>query len=390
MRTRPHTIRAALLPALVALPLVACASAPGASAPGAGAPGASAPGASATSGSGAATTACTFANPIARGADPWVIRRDSSYYYVQSAGGGISVYRSSTLTGIRQHGVRVWRPPASGWNHSNIWAPELHWFDGKWYIYYAGGRAEGGPFVHQRAGVLESVTDDPQGAYVDRGMLYTGNDPASGGDSSAIWAIDLTVARINGTLYAVWSGWTDNAPAPGPLPDRKAQQLYIARMSNPYTITGGRVMIAAPTASWERGTELDLQEGPEFLQHDGQTFVVYSTRESWLPEYKLGQLRLTPATADPLLPSSWVKSGPVFVGAPAVGVFGVGHASFTTSPDGAEPWIVYHAKSKAAPGWDDRMIHMQKFGWTADGAPDFGTPVPNGQPIPVPSGQCGM
>ena len=366
MRTRSDTIRAALLLPLVALLFTSCASA--------------------TTQGGAATPECTFVNPIARGADPWVVRRDTSYYYVQSTGGGITVYRSPTLTGIRQHGVRVWSPPATGWNHSNIWAPELHWFDGKWYIYYAGGRAEGGPFVHQRAGVLESVTSDAQGAYVDRGMLYTGNDSASG--SEAIWAIDLTVARINGTLYAVWSGWTDNAPAPGPLPDRKAQQTYIARMSNPYTIAGGRVMIAAPTASWERGTELDLQEGPEFLQHAGQTFVIYSTRESWLPEYKLGQLRLTPATADPLLPASWVKSGPVFVGAPALGVFGVGHASFTTSPDSAESWIVYHSKSKSAPGWDDRMIHMQKFGWTPDGSPDFGAPVPKGQPVPVPSGQC--
>ena len=364
MRFRSVTLRAALLLPVFALLLSACA------------------GAGATGGS----ASCTFVNPIGRGADPWVVKRDSSYYYVQSAQGGITVYRSPTLTAIRQNGVRVWTPPDTGWNHSNIWAPELHWIDGKWYIYYAGGRAEGGPFIHQRAGVLESVTDDPQGAWVDRGMLYTGNDVTSGHDP--IWAIDLTVTRIDGTLYAVWSGWTDNAPAPGPLPDRKAQELYIARMSNPYTISSDRVMIAAPTASWERGTELDLQEGPEFLQHGRETFVVYSTRESWLPAYKLGQLRLTSAGADPLLPSSWVKSGPVFTGAPDAGVHGVGHASFTTSPDGAEDWIVYHSKSKTAPGWNDRVIRMQKFGWKPDGSPDFGTPVPNGQRVPVPSGQC--
>ena len=335
---------------------------------------------------GGAAPACTFVNPIARGADPWVTRLDGEYYYIRSEDRGIRVYRSSTLTGIRQHGVLVWTAPASGWNHANVWAPELHFFDGRWYIYYAAGSAEGGPFIHQRAGVLESVTSDAQGAYVDRGMLYTGNDVATGREP--IWAIDLTVSRIDGTLYAVWSGWTDNAPAPGPLADRKAQQLYIARMANPWTINSDRVMIAAPTASWERGTELDLQEGPEFLHHGHETFVVYSTRESWLPAYKLGQLRLTPANADPLVPSSWVKSGPVFTGSPAAGVYGVGHASFTISPDDSEQWIVYHSKSKPTPGWNDRMIHMQKFGWKPDGSPDFGTPVPSGQPIPMPSGQC--
>ena len=334
-----------------------------------------------------APSACTFTNPVAPGADPWVTRLDGVYYYVKSEQRGIRVYRSSTLTDLRRNGVLVWTPPASGWNHANVWAPELHFFDGRWYIYYAAASVEGGPFVHQRAGVLESVSGDPQGAYVDRGMLYTGNDVASGREP--IWAIDLTVGRINGTLYAVWSGWADNSPAPGPLPDRKPQQLYIARMANPWTIDSDRVMIAAPTASWERGTELDLQEGPELLEHRGETHVVYSTRESWLSEYKLGQLRLTPATANPLLPSSWVKRGPVFTGAPAAGVYGVGHASFTSSPDDREGWIVYHAKSKATPGWNDRVIRMQKFGWNADGSPAFGTPVATGQPIPVPSGQCG-
>ena len=331
--------------------------------------------------------ACTFVNPIASGADPWVVRRGGFYYLVESGGRGISVYKSANLTDIKKAaGVRVWNAPDVGWNRSNLWAPELHFLDGRWYIYYAAGPSDGGPFVDQRAGVLESAGDDPQGAYVDRGMLYTGNDVAGG--SGAIWAIDLTVGRIGGQLYAVWSGWEDNNPAPGPLPDRKPQQTYIARMSNPWTIATSRVQIAAPTASWERGTELDLQEGPSFLQRGDQTFVIYSTRESWLPDYRLGQLRLTSPTADPLSPASWVKTGPVFIGAGGVGVWGVGHASFTTSPDGSEDWIVYHAKSQSAPGWDDRVIRMQKFTWNADNSPNFGTPVPNAQAVAQPAGQC--
>ena len=333
--------------------------------------------------------ACTFVNPVGSGADPWVVKRGGFYYLVESAGRGIAVHKSASLTDVRKAAaVQVWSAPDVGWNRSNIWAPELHFLDGHWYIYYAGGPADGGPFVNQRAGVLESVGDDPQGAYVDRGMLNTGNDVAGGG--AAIWAIDLTVGRVNGQLYAVWSGWENNDPAPGPLPDRKPQQTYIARMSNPWTIATNRVQISAPTASWERGMELDLQEGPSFLQRGDQTFVVYSTRESWLPDYRLGQLRLTSPTADPLSAASWVKSsGPVFTGASGVGVWGVGHASFTASPDGSEDWIVYHAKSQSAPGWSDRVIRMQKFAWNADGSPNFGTPVPNAQAVAMPAGQCG-
>jgi GH43 family beta-xylosidase len=30
---------------------------------------------------------------------------------------------------------------------------------------------------------------------------------------------------------------------------------------------------------------------------------------------------------------------------------------------------------------------MQPIAWRADGTPDFGTPVPIGRPLPVPSGE---
>jgi GH43 family beta-xylosidase len=321
---------------------------------------------------------CTFANPVALGADPWVVRANGLYYLAQSANNGVRIYRSDKLTQPTANGVQVWTAPASGWNRSNVWAPELHYLDGHWYVYYAAG-ASGPPFIYQRAGVLESVTDDPQGAYVDKGMLYTGDDVAA--DTGAVWAIDLTVGRINGQLYAVWSGWEQN----NTTTDRVPQHLYIAPMSNPWTISGNRVKISSPTAPWEIGTELSLEEGPELLQRGGETFIIYSTRESWLPDYRLGQLRLASATASPLDPASWGKSGPVFVGADSA--FGVGHASFTTSPDSTEDWIVYHSKVSTAPGWE-RAIRTQKFGWNADGSPSFGAPVPKGQRIAVPSGEC--
>jgi GH43 family beta-xylosidase len=321
----------------------------------------------------------TFVNPIAtQGQDPWVVRREGWYYLIESREGGIWVSKSDRLTQLRRNSVRVWTPPATGWNRTNIWAPELHYLDGKWYIYYAGGES-GPPFLHQRSGVLESVGADPQGLYVDRGMLYTGDDIAARTDNK--WSIDLTVARIGEQLYAAWSGWESN----NVTTDRTPQHLYIATMSNPWTISSNRVKLSSPVESWEDGTELDLQEGPEFLPHAGQIFIIYSTRESWLKEYRLGQLRLTSAGADPMNPLDWEKRGPVFTGTDQV--YGVGHASFTTSPDGTEDWIVYHSKVSTAPGWD-RDIRIQRFGWNADGSPNFGVPIPAGQPQNVPSGEC--
>ena len=339
-----------------------------------------------TNGGGPPACRTTFVNPVAPGADPWVVRHEGAYYSVESRDNAISVYRSDTLTSPKRNGVVVWRPPSTGWNQQDLWAPELHLVDGRWYIYYAAGRAgPSGPdaaFTDQRAGVLESVGADPQGQYVDRGQLYTGDDVA--GQTNNVWAIDLTVHRIGGQLYAVWSGWEENRTT-----HVTPQHTYIARMANPWTIATNRVKIASPVEAWERGTELDLHEGQEFLVRGDDTFIVYSARESFLPDYRLGWLRLTSPAADPLSPASWVKSpGPVFVGNPAGQVYGVGHASFTKSPDGTEDWIVYHAKSQSARGWEDRMIHLQKFGWNADGTPNFGTAAAAGTAVAVPSGQC--
>ena len=360
MRLRPTAARA-----LTLLALIACSNA-----------------AKVTDG-GLPPATCTFKNPIDVGADPWVVKNGGFYYLSESRDNGIYIYKSASLTTLKQNPVKIWSAPATGWNETNIWAPELHHINGRWYVYYAGGRrhANGSdaPFTSQRAGVLESVADDPQGNYADKGMLYTGDDVQS--QTADVWAIDLTVGDINGQLYAVWSGWDQN----NATTDRVQQNLYIARMSDPTTIATNRVKLAQPDKSWEQGPELPLEEGPEFLDHGGQEFIIYSTNDSWLPSYQLGALRLTTATADPLDPASFVKTGPVFSG---VGdVYGVGHASFTTSPDGTEDWIIYHSKVDPAPGWN-RVIRTQKFTWNVDGSPNFGTPVGNGQSIQQPAGQC--
>lgn len=330
----------------------------------------------------AGAAACRFTNPVLRGADPSIVRQGGSYYLVQSRGERIVIYKAARLEALgRAEPVAVFTAPDTGWNHANIWAPELAYLDGHWYIYYAAAHRPGQPFTDQRSGVLRARTDDPLGMWEDMGPLFTGDGPARPGAES-IWAIDLTVGRVNGQLYAVWSGWEHPAST-----DKTPQLLYIAPMANPWTITGSRRVLAAPNAPWERGPELDLQEGPEFLEHDGRTFVVYSTRDSWLPTYELGMLRYKGGGADPTDSASWAKSaGPVF--AAANGVIGVGHHTFTESPDGRQDWLVYHAKTSPSPGWD-RVIHMQPFTWRADSMPVFGAPLPNGVAVTAPSGECG-
>ncbi len=134
-----------------------------------------------------------FSNPLFDGADPWMIQKDGYYYFCFSSGNSISIRRSQFITKPGET-RKVWEAPASGWNRSCVWAPELHFFDGRWYIYYAAGES-GPPYIHQKTGVLQSATEDPFSRYTDIGMLYTGDNPDLKSDN--VWAIDLTVFTLS-------------------------------------------------------------------------------------------------------------------------------------------------------------------------------------------------
>ncbi len=90
--------------------------------------------------------------------------------------------------------------------------------------------------------------------------------------------------------------------------------------------------------------------------------------------------------------NDWRKTteGPVLYQNALEGAYGVGHASFTTSPDGRENWIVYHGMSDPLGGWRARTIRAQRFEWDdgageGKGGPRF--PRPGYGPYRVPSGQ---
>ncbi len=317
----------------------------------------------------------TFTNPVWGGADPWMIKHNNEYIYCFSANNSIIVSRSDKMT-KRGELRNIWQAPATGWNRSNVWAPEIHFIQGQWYVYYAAGES-GPPFIHQRAGVLRAKTDDVFSEYEDMGVMYTGDYP--GDPLSNIWAIDMTILEHNEKLYAIWSGWIKQETT-----DATPQHLYISEMENPYTLKGTRVKLSSPVEGWETGGPLNLNEGPEILKKGEHVFIIYSCRESWLVDYRQGMLQLINPAGNLQDPANWKKSGPVFQGNSKV--YGVGHCSFVKSPDNTEDWVIYHSKKSTSPGWE-RDVRMQPFTWKADGTPDFGSPVQAGQKLNLPSGE---
>jgi Predicted beta-xylosidase len=312
----------------------------------------------------------TFKNTLAEidTPDPAVVYKDGYYYMTFTHNGAdVMVMKSRTIDFKQAERKVVWYPDM-GTNYSaELWAPEIQFIQGKWYIYFA---ADDGQNENHRMFVLEADTDDPMGSYTFKGQVT---------DDSNKWAIDGLAMELDGKLYFVWSGWEGDINV--------QQNTYIAPMSDPLTISGPRVLLSEPDLEWEKaGGPPYINEGHSILHHNGQVHIVYSGAGSWTPFYALGMLSLKEG-ADPLVASNWTKAQePILKMDEEAGVYGPGHNSFVSSPDGTEQWIVYHATTAPTDGWGNRKARAQKLEWDEAGSLQIGKPLSLDTAIEVPAG----
>lgn len=321
----------------------------------------------------------TFHNPVLpSGPDPWVTSANGFYYYMNTTGRDLTLRRTRDITDLAHAEVKtVWVAPKTGPYSQDIWAPELHRLDGKWYIYFA---ADDGQNENHRIYVIENSASDPlEGDWTFRGKVT---------DATDHWAIDASVFEDRGSKYMVWSGWEGTTDG--------EQRIYLAHLKNPWTIDSPRVTISYPKYPWEHVGDLpnrpsmphvEVNEGPEILAHGNRLFLVYSGSACWTDYYELGVVAAN-SGANLLDPGSWVKfDHPFFQQNREGGVFGPGHNGFFHSPDGKEDWIIYHANSGSGQGCGGhRSPRIQRFTWNADGTPDFGRPTAIDTELAKPSG----
>ncbi|HTJ12065.1 MAG TPA: glycoside hydrolase family 43 protein [Dinghuibacter sp.] len=311
--------------------------------------------------------AAQLVNPLLpSGPDPYVCYKDGYYYYTNTLGSRVDLWKTRDLKDLKTaQRVTIFKPEPGKPYSRDVWAPEVMFLRGKWYAYVA---ADDGNNDHHRIFVLENANPDPmQGAWTFKGEVANDDNK---------WAIDADVIDYKGRLYMAWSGWEGDTNG--------EQDIYIARMSNPWTIEGQRVRISRPTYSWETHGDLkgppghlNVNEGPQFLIHKDRVFIVFSASACWTDHYALGLLSLS---GHHLLDAGrWHKSPePVFTGDTAVHVYAPGHNSFYKDGQGRD-WLLYHANNAPDLGCGGRRSpRAQPFTWNADGTPDFGRPVAEG------------
>jgi GH43 family beta-xylosidase len=311
-------------------------------------------------------------NPIVRQrADPHVSRDSAGRYYLAATVpeyDRIELRAASTIGALgAATPLVVWRKHETGAMGSHIWAPELHRIDGKWYIYFAAGRADS--VWNIRIYALENASPDPlRGAWVEKGQVHTGWES---------FALDATTFVHRGRRFLVWA---QKDPA-----IRGNSNVYIAPMRDATTLSGPAVRLSKPELPWEI-VGYWVNEGPAVLFRHGRVFLTYSASATDA-NYCMGML-VASDTSDLLDPRSWTKSEqPVFRSSAATGQWGPGHNSFTVDASGADV-MVYHARSYRDIAGDplhdpNRHTRAQYVRWRADGTLDFGEPVADGIAAPV-------
>jgi GH43 family beta-xylosidase len=307
-------------------------------------------------------------NPLVeQRADPCILRHTDGYYYFIATApeyDRIELRRAAHLADLATAEAKViWTKHETGEMGAHIWAPELHFIDGKWYVYFAAGEAE--QVWRIRMFVLENASANPlEGEWIEKGRIVTANDTFS---------LDATTFEHLGKRYLVWA---QESPDFG-----RNSSLFIAEMDTPWSIKGAEAVISDPEYLWET-VRYKVNEGPAVLIRNGRIFITYSGSATD-HNYCMGMLTADEG-ADPLNPASWHKSPlPVFMSSPPNSQFGPGHNSFTVSEDGATDLLVYHARNyKEIEGNPlrnpDRHTRVQPIRWRADGYPDFGEPVADG------------
>lgn len=296
-------------------------------------------------------------------ADPYAYLHTDGYYYFT---GSVPQYdcielrRAKSLNELLTANSKVvWRKHKTGAMGDNIWAPEIHYIDGSWYIYFAAGSAENKWDIHTY--VLKCESENPlRGDWIEMGEV----DVRAG---EVTFTLDMTSFEHNGERYNIWANKPENT---------SVSNLYIAKMKDPITLAAEPMLLSTPEYEWEK-MGFSVNEGPAVLIRNGKVFVTYSASDTgW--RYCMGLL-WAESNADLLDINSWHKlDKPVFKTSEENNQFGPGHNSFTT--DGEKDVMLYHSRNykeiDGDPLFDpNRHARAIVFGYDENGFPIFGEPV---------------
>ncbi len=268
---------------------------------------------------------------IAQRADPYILHHGNEWFFTASVPeyDRIILRHAMSLEGLRRaEEHEVWHAHGHGVMGCHIWAPELHYLDGKWYIYFAAGEKEN--IWKIRPWVLCCEGPDPlKDSWKECGM-----PECAEGDTFSFtdFSLDMTVFELRDQRYCIWAEKVGTG--------KKISNLYIAGMKTPVRLAVPQMLLSSPSYAWERHG-FWVNEGPSVLKTAGKVFVSYSASDT-SAAYCMGLLWMNESD-DPMDISAWHKlNTPVFTSDVGKGIYGPGHNTFFEM--NGEIYTSYHAR----------------------------------------------
>lgn len=276
-----------------------------------------------------------FVEPwIPQRADPYVTNEHGGKYYFTASVpeyDRIVLRCADTLEELSKAEEKtIWTKHDRGEMSYHVWAPELHYLFGAWYIYFASSNVD--DIWRLRPYVLKCLGDDPMNdEWIELGMMQRADSDRF---SFEAFSLDGTVFEVNDTWYYVWAEKVGAADM--------ISNLYIAKMESGNKLATEQVLLSTPDYAWER-YGFWVNEGPSAVIHDEKIYLTYSASDT-SPAYCVGLL-VADINSDLLDPGCWRKQrNPLLKSDVEINLYGPGHNSFTKNEDG-EDVMVFHTRT---------------------------------------------
>jgi GH43 family beta-xylosidase len=311
----------------------------------------------------------TYTNPVYDRdfPDPFVLKYCGQYWAyctgVQADGRAFGVMRSRNLTDWQPLGGAMEVLPGG---HTCYWAPEVSYYNGRFYMYYSVGNED-------TMQLRVAVAEHPAGPFVDSGHVLT-EQP---------FAIDAHVfTDEDGTRYLFYA--TDflehSHIGTGTVVDRLLDPFQPEGKPRPITRARYDWQVYDPQRVSKGGVRWHTIEGPFVLKRKGRYYQMFSGGNWQNPSYGVSYA----LSNDLLNPDEWrqVADGelvlPILRTIPGE-VVGPGHNSAVRSPDNRELFCVYHRWAADGSG---RILALDRQDWAGErmlilGATTTPQPAPN-------------
>ena len=289
-------------------------------------------------------------------ADPFVLKWNGEYF-LYTSGSPITAYHSTDLVHWDFVGpvLRASEAPKA-WNQTDVWAPEVVYRNGKFYLYYTASRKSDDWRVGEiarRIGV--AVSESPRGPFVDSGQPVTPG-----------WGIDATVFKDpdGGAEYLFYSYlYEPRLPGAGIVADRLTAWNSVA--GHPTHITRGSEAWEDKDGDPNNGSVRYTNEAPTVLKHHGRYYMMYSGGSWDLPTYALGYATSETLPEGGLNGPGWKKMVPPILRSTPL-VEAPGHNAMTKAPNNVDDICIYHAR--VIPFLDpwNRLPFVDRLYWNHD------------------------